>query len=407
MNASYSGQEAEVTVNQRNLVEKVLARYPEEFTVFRELVQNADDAGARNVQIEFNTKDYTRPIPHSGDSDKSTSSRKIDLNGVKVSKWVVSNDGDKLKQEDWDRLANIGDWPRRIGVIGLIILSAVGNPDEQKIGAFGVGFFSVFSVTERPVISSGDRCMKMFYNKDKLMVQHGKCTDTNWTMIEMEAEDGRTAMPKPFDLSRFLCTAVTFLAKLEKITILFNGQRLSKITKSRGERVVIKDLPKDLETKRDAGFMHVQSVDRIPQQVRVDLTELAYSAGSKRPLVNKTVPNEQDANPAKRPSFFEGLLNLKKPESQRAAPVSPNLLHTNTSVVNYTIYSAHISSTPSEDIISGLERATKKKPPTSFLFEAVHFSMDEHQRVMQDRNEEGSIGSVFRGVQALCGEEGE
>ncbi|KAF8833691.1 hypothetical protein BDN67DRAFT_1053660, partial [Paxillus ammoniavirescens] len=246
---------------------------------------------------------------------------------------------------------------------------------------------------------------RAFTEEEILMVQHGKCTDTNWTMIEMEAGDGQTAMPKPFDLSRFLCTAVTFLAKVEKITILFNGQRLSEITKSRGKGMIIEDLPKDLKTKRDAGFMHVQSVHRIPQQVRVDLTKLAYSAGSKTSAINKTVPDEQDADPAKRPSFFEGF--LKKPESHCAAPVSPNLLHTNTSVVNYTIYSAHISSTPSEDIISGLQAATKKKPPTSFLFEAVHFSMDEHQQVMQDRNEEGSIGSVFRGVQALCGEEGD
>jgi hypothetical protein len=87
-------------------------------------VQNADDAGAGNVQIEFNTKDYTRPIPYSG--DEATDGRNIDLNKVKVSKfintsdsgsqnhpqvfkWVVSNDGDKLQQNDWDRLTNIGD----------------------------------------------------------------------------------------------------------------------------------------------------------------------------------------------------------------------------------------------------------------------------------------------------------
>jgi HSP90 family molecular chaperone len=32
---------------------------------------------------------------------------------------------------------------------------AEGNPDEEKIGAFGVGFYSLFSVTEEPFVTSG------------------------------------------------------------------------------------------------------------------------------------------------------------------------------------------------------------------------------------------------------------
>ncbi|KAG1902668.1 uncharacterized protein F5891DRAFT_146977 [Suillus fuscotomentosus] len=54
-------------VNQRALVDKVLARYPEEFTVFRELLQNADDARAKKVLLEFQTKDYaTHPAGANG-----------------------------------------------------------------------------------------------------------------------------------------------------------------------------------------------------------------------------------------------------------------------------------------------------------------------------------------------------
>jgi hypothetical protein len=65
-------------VNQRALIDKVLARYSGEFTgqscflqsllsgpseqlsllntVFRELLQNSDDAGSRSVEIRFETK---------------------------------------------------------------------------------------------------------------------------------------------------------------------------------------------------------------------------------------------------------------------------------------------------------------------------------------------------------------
>jgi HSP90 family molecular chaperone len=37
--------------------------------------------------------------------------------------------------------------------------------DEQNIGAFGVGFYSVFSVTDEPFVTSGDQWMG-FYWKD-------------------------------------------------------------------------------------------------------------------------------------------------------------------------------------------------------------------------------------------------
>jgi hypothetical protein len=47
-----------VEVNQRALIDKVLARYSGEFTVFRELLQNSDDAQATAVEIHFETQKY-------------------------------------------------------------------------------------------------------------------------------------------------------------------------------------------------------------------------------------------------------------------------------------------------------------------------------------------------------------
>jgi len=48
---------------------------------------------------------------------------------------------------------------------------AEGNPDPEKIGAFGVGFYSVFSICEEPFISSGRSCMSFFWNCDQLFVR--------------------------------------------------------------------------------------------------------------------------------------------------------------------------------------------------------------------------------------------
>jgi hypothetical protein len=77
-----NGDVADVTVNQRALVDKILARYvvlqlifapwfllcrySSEFTVYRELLQNSDDAESSEVEIEFCSGDSPAPALHSG-----------------------------------------------------------------------------------------------------------------------------------------------------------------------------------------------------------------------------------------------------------------------------------------------------------------------------------------------------
>jgi hypothetical protein len=53
-----SGHDESVEVNQRALIDKVLARYSGEFTVFRELLQNSDDAQSKSVEVRFQTREY-------------------------------------------------------------------------------------------------------------------------------------------------------------------------------------------------------------------------------------------------------------------------------------------------------------------------------------------------------------
>mmetsp|Transcript_6524 Transcript_6524/g.9350 ORF Transcript_6524/g.9350 Transcript_6524/m.9350 type:complete len:90 (+) Transcript_6524:277-546(+) len=53
--ANAQGTREDVRVNQRHLVDKILARYSGESVVWRELIQNSDDAGATETRIEFQT----------------------------------------------------------------------------------------------------------------------------------------------------------------------------------------------------------------------------------------------------------------------------------------------------------------------------------------------------------------
>ncbi|KAG8848062.1 hypothetical protein FRC20_002634 [Serendipita sp. 405] len=121
------GRDESVEVNQRALIDKVLARYSGEFTVFRELLQNADDAAATAVQIIFETKDYL-------ERHKSTNSNEIkegasvsngistisggevadtdrplpNLKDIILAQWTFKNNGTIFREEDWNRLKKIG-----------------------------------------------------------------------------------------------------------------------------------------------------------------------------------------------------------------------------------------------------------------------------------------------------------
>jgi hypothetical protein len=109
----------------------------------RELLQNADDANATNVKIHYMTLLQT---PVSLDALSNTPCRRLQ----------VSNNGTPFGSEDWSRLKRIAE----------------GNPDAEKIGAFGVGFYSVFSICDDPFVSSGKECMAFYWNnRDQLFVR--------------------------------------------------------------------------------------------------------------------------------------------------------------------------------------------------------------------------------------------
>ena len=103
-------------------------------TVLREMIQNAADASATKVTIKFETLPSTTiPFPSSTDP---TEKLKHTITNHTLQRLLVSNNGLPFSEKDWARLKRIAD----------------GNPDETKIGAFGVGFYSVFDDCEEPFV---------------------------------------------------------------------------------------------------------------------------------------------------------------------------------------------------------------------------------------------------------------
>jgi len=111
------GFESRVEVNQRMLIDKMLARYSSDFVVCRELIQNSDDAQATSFHFEITC-------------NASSSTSEINFHNSTISEIRTINNGLIFNEIDWKRVAAIAE----------------GNTNVDSVGQFGVGFFSVFFI---------------------------------------------------------------------------------------------------------------------------------------------------------------------------------------------------------------------------------------------------------------------
>lgn len=117
------GQKVDLTASIRN----ILRNYPEGTAIFKELIQNADDAGATTVKFCFDNRQHevaNLPDP-----------RLAQFQGPSL---LVYNNA-VFSKEDLQSIQRIGD--------------SLKNMDEQvktKIGRFGIGFNAVYHWTELP-----------------------------------------------------------------------------------------------------------------------------------------------------------------------------------------------------------------------------------------------------------------
>ena len=137
-----NGREEDVVANVRRLIFGMLARYSSEFFIFRELIQNADDAEATEFEVEIRC-----------DSSPS-SSREMHFNKRSITEIRMKNNGHVFTETDWKR----------------VIAIAEGNTNVESVGQFGVGFYAVFSYTDEPIIVSGKECMVFEWRDEKSLI---------------------------------------------------------------------------------------------------------------------------------------------------------------------------------------------------------------------------------------------
>ncbi|KAJ1329113.1 DUF3684 domain-containing protein [Microdochium nivale] len=368
-----SGEDEEaVTVDTRALIDKVLARYSGEWTTLRELIQNAADAQATTVKIKWETYPSTQvPLPTSNDRSELL---KHVLTHHTLKRLVAQNNGQPFTKTDWGRLKRIAE----------------GNPDETKIGAFGVGFYSVFADCEDPFVSSGSEAMAFYWKGNalftrKLQLPPEECTPN--TAFVLDYRNTTTTLPNLLSVSQFLATSLTFVA-LERIEFWIDDYQILGLDKKASPSSDVA-LSRDVETTTKERLMKIQSVSRYSAQI-----DASYmSAIGWKPQAASTSKNNESYGfgntemPSLR-SFFSRLTTnatssrvTKVAREEKAAQevIAEDITKLSTATIFLRVNTAAIKTSVTSSFSAELERATKKPPPKIARLSILTSSYDETQ----------------------------
>ncbi|KIV77035.1 hypothetical protein PV11_08873 [Exophiala sideris] len=343
-----SGADEEaVTVNTRALIDKVLARYSGEWTVLRELLQNAADATATKIKVKFETLPSTTVPSLPADASSSTRLRHT-VQHHTLKRLVVTNNGTPFSENDWNRLKRIAE----------------GNPDETKIGAFGVGFYSTFADCENPFVSSGKEAMAFFWKNNSLFTRRLQLPDsetTSDTNFVLDYRDTTSPVPPLLPLAQFLANSLTFVG-LEHIELWLDEWNVLALKKKTSPSHDVA-IPRDIEPKTSEGFMKVAKVSKEIAQIDGQwMAVIGWKATR-----DSSRSTDKDAAPSLR-NFFSRLAGTVLEESQpEAKPDGPNDTDLLASKVSATVFlnvnTATIKTFTGQKFNDELERATKKPPP--------------------------------------------
>ena len=385
-----AGNDEAVTVNTRALIDKVLARYSGEWTTLRELLQNAADASASKVTIRFETlPSPSVPVPQS--SEPSARLKHVLLNHT-LKSTIVENNGEVFKASDWARLKKIAE----------------GNPDETKIGAFGVGFYSVFSDCEEPFVSSGKEALAFYWKGDalftkKLPLPNGQSTNTTFVL---PMRNHTSPVPPLLSLCQFLTSSLTFVG-LESVELWLDEWKITSLTKKIAPGLDLQ-ISKEVARKTQDGLMSVTDIVREAAQLdaywlkvvewkprAVSATMVNASTGP----ATKGAPSTQSLR-----SFFSrlapGVSNTAALE--RAAneerhvqeTLEEDLLGESSATVFLHVDKANVRTMANQGFSTELERATKKPPPKLTTVSLLSASYNE--QVASSSSQGSEAPTVFR-----------
>ena len=361
-------------------------------------MQNADDAAAHTFEIHFDAvpsdddREHEWRVPLSDDQGEGAQERgkRPRVRGLRV-----RNDGRALEARDWARLRTIAD----------------GNPSPDKTGAFGVGFYATFSVSDSPLVHSGETRLEFVFRGDRLVtrrtdkVQSDPASEPGrtWTTVHLplRAQDAQSnellERSSPLALARFLCASLGF-TKHVKVAAIFVGSSC------------VARLEKQLVPLENDSSVVVRPGDGIvrPQTCRID--KLVVNATVLQWLLDAS--QEDEARPdqhqstkaaatqSSSSSFASRMIarftQATKPQetlAPRRQRVKPSPATAHDSSLHLQVITAVCETRAPERFAQDFERAVKKRPPAKPAVSLTYMDPTEYRASTQRASSPAS--SVF------------
>lgn len=337
------------------MIDKILARYASAGAVYRELLQNSNDAEATAAEILITTS--------SSETGKEV-----------VSQIIYRNNGLPFRSQDWARLRKIAE----------------GNPDASKVGAFGVGAYTMFSICEEPLVVSGkkgeEEAMAFFWKGDSLWTKTGKAPagvinmsatlnngnvqDHNtWTSFILPSRDPYP-LPDLVEFGKFLTASLTFTQCLQNIRVYVNSTLQLKIQKKILESHIIKT-PKASSWWKNDGAVTSSSSGMFTLGKGADLTQTSVQMS----------------------------VSLRKDLSQKS--------DMETSEVRARYASAMVTTKIPSEIEKRMMRVTKKKPPkeltVQIFLDAADHADDENSSKLKRKTKQSKAALITQSFAPTSG----
>ncbi|KAI8870057.1 hypothetical protein GQ42DRAFT_178861 [Ramicandelaber brevisporus] len=392
-----------IGVNQRALVDKLLARYSTEYGVYRELLQNSNDAGADSVEILFETASSSdRSSASSSPTVKATAaaaaaaaaptpatpaaamdgdaelSRLQTLLTQPMAQVTVQNNGRPFTEEDWQRIRVI----------------AQGNQAEDATGMFGVGAYTILALTESPFITSpalpGDsaaaaaavavdeknssaatthECMAFFWQDEQLHTRRVRATEPadhprfKWTRFFLPLRDPQT-VPNLESFGRFIASSLLFTRSLNTVSVLVNGMTVIKVTKKPAGMISLDGFPAGLSKSDTMTLM--KSPRGLFRQTSIDAAEasLVQIDAEYVHRFTQTVETEIPSRFAFWTIKQTSVSTMEKLERRRSS-------------VFLRSASMALAVEANDAFRNGMERSTKKRPPRTASVSIAYMGLNE------------------------------
>lgn len=326
--------------------------------------------------------------------------------------WVFRNNGKPFNGDDWNRLRRIAE----------------GNPDPDRIGAFGVGFYSLFSIAEEPMVSSGTELMGFFWKDDSLFTRRATSpskdlspSGVSWTTFHMALREQAPFPDSLLELCRFLATSLTFTANVKNLSLFFDDQPLCRLKKT---LETPKNMPllSHLNATTPKKMMRVQSMESTAMRLDVEAMKVVLDLAEKsKPSVVNLASAFTKQGGGGLASMLQSAFGRKEKDLKSNAPLASSSTIDKTTSIDSTAKTANalttISSTVHVRIATAtanvsvdrafereIERSTKKPPPKVTRLQVIAQNKEEYDA--SSSSSSGEVAEIFKGIMPVLDRQG-